>query len=72
ESVSSYVPFDSLAEVGGYAIQWIKAFKEKKNFSFSLYTCPKVNIKEADSLIMWWSQETGKKHRSIPQKLDRN
>jgi hypothetical protein len=61
DPISSYIPFDSVAEVGGYAIQWIKAFKRKKKYSFSQYTCPKVNIKEADSLIRWWLQETSKK-----------
>ena len=54
DPLSSFIPFDSVAEVGGYAIQWIKAFKEKRNYSFSLYTCPKVNTSEADSLIRWW------------------
>jgi len=63
DPISSHIPLDSIAEVGGYAIQWIKAFKENRNYSFRLYTCPKVNTAEADSLIKWWSQEMSKPHR---------
>jgi hypothetical protein len=63
DPISSYVPFDSLAEVGGYAIQWIKASKENRNYSFQLYTCPKVDTAEADSLIKWYTER--KKERLL-------
>jgi len=57
--LSSFLPFDSVSQVGGYAILMVKAYKEGKNFGFGLYICPKENDKEADSLIRWYSQKKG-------------
>ncbi len=50
---SSYIPNDS-AEVGGFAIEFIKAFKENKQVDLGLYSCPKINKKEAEEIKSWW------------------
>ncbi len=60
--LSSYIPIDSNAELGGYAIDMISSYREGRNFSFSLWTCPKESDQLADSLILWYSQR--KKTRS--------
>jgi hypothetical protein len=59
--LSSYIPLrtDS-AELGGYIISLIKSYKNKTKFSVWLYFCPKMDGKEADYLIDWWSKN--KKH----------
>ena len=51
--LSSYIPNDS-AEVGGFAIVFIKAFKENKQVDLGLYSCPKINKKEAEEIKGWW------------------
>ena len=53
--LSSYVPQDS-AEVGGFAIEFIKAFKENKKVDLGLYSCPKVNQKEVTEIKIWWKK----------------
>jgi hypothetical protein len=53
--LSSYIPNDS-AEVGGFAIEFVKAFKENRNVDLGLYSCPKVNLKEAKELKNWWKK----------------
>nr|WP_315152274.1 hypothetical protein [uncultured Flavobacterium sp.] len=50
--LSSYIPKDS-AEVGGFAIEFVKAFKENRKVDLGLYYCPKVNQKEAEELKSW-------------------
>ncbi len=56
DPLSSYLPTNDYAELGGYAILFLKQYKDKKDIRFSLYTCPKTNEKEADELIKWWTQ----------------
>ncbi|UPT69342.1 MAG: hypothetical protein M0D53_01920 [Flavobacterium sp. JAD_PAG50586_2] len=53
---SSYIPNDS-AQVGGFAIEFIKAFKENKKVNLGLYSCPKLNEKEAEELKVWWENQ---------------
>lgn len=53
--LSSYIPKDS-ADLGGYAIQLIESYKQKKKLTFGLYACPKTNKIEADKLVNWWNQ----------------
>ncbi|MBS1600624.1 MAG: hypothetical protein JST75_20535 [Bacteroidetes bacterium] len=55
--LSSTIPFKDSADLGGYAIAFIKAYKEKKKVNFGLYACPKTNNKDADELIKWWTQQ---------------
>lgn len=50
--LSSYIPKDS-AEVGGFAIEFLKAFKENRKVNLGLYSCPKVDKREALELKLW-------------------
>jgi hypothetical protein len=54
--LSSYLPIDS-AQLGGYAIKLISAYKEKVRPEFGLYDCPMTDDKRADELIQWWSKQ---------------
>ena len=55
--LSSYIPNDN-ANVGGYAIQLIAAYKAKIKVSFGLHACPKVDKAEAYKLIQWWTRQS--------------
>ena len=55
--LSSTIPFKDSADLGGYAIAFITAYKENKKVNFGLYACPKTNEKIADELIKWWTQQ---------------
>jgi hypothetical protein len=63
---SSYLPFRENANLGGYAIEFIKSYKEKKRLNFALWACPKTNEKEADALMEWWTQLRKSKSRGYP------
>jgi hypothetical protein len=52
--LSSYIPFNKTAELGGYAIALIKSYKINKPYSIGLYSCPQEDDREADELIRWW------------------
>jgi hypothetical protein len=55
--LSSYLPRRTdTAELGGYIISLIKSYKNKTRFSVGLHFCPKLDGKEADYLIDWWSK----------------
>src|SRR5690606_24561516 len=54
---SSYIPTNDSADLGGYAIWLIKAYKEKLSVSFGLHLCPKTNKRDADELIQWWTKQ---------------
>lgn len=54
--LSSYIPTDS-AQLGGYAIKLISAYKEKITLEFGLYDCPMTDDKKAQQLIEWWTHE---------------
>jgi hypothetical protein len=53
---SSYIPHDS-ANVGGYAIQLVKAYKQKQKVRFGLYACPKTNQQDVATLTDWWRKQ---------------
>jgi hypothetical protein len=55
--LSSYIPNDS-ANLGGYAIRLIEAYKEKRKITFGLHACPKVDKSVADKLIQWWTNQS--------------
>lgn len=57
--LSSTIPKDN-GEVGGFAIEFIKAFKENRKLDLGLYYCPKVNKKEAEELKVWWKSQHDK------------
>ncbi len=52
---SSIMEKDS-AELGGYAIAFIDAFRENRKFEFGLNFCPKTNERKSDELIKWWNE----------------
>ena len=54
--LSSYISTNDHAELGGYAICLINAYKEKRNVSFGLNACPKTNKVDANELIQWWTK----------------
>ena len=54
---SSYIPINDSADLGGYAIWLIKAYKENISVSFGLHFCPKSNKEDADELIRWWTKQ---------------
>jgi len=56
DPLSSYLPTNDYAELGGYAILLLKQYKDKKDIRFGLYDCPKTDEKAADELIKWWTQ----------------
>jgi hypothetical protein len=58
--LSSYIPLNKTAELGGYVIALINSYKINKPYSIGLYSCPQVDDKEADDLIHWW--ESKNKH----------
>ncbi len=53
---SSYIPHDS-ADVGGYAIRLVKAYRRKQKVHFGLYACPKTNQQEVATLTDWWAKQ---------------
>ena len=55
--LSSTIPFSDSADLGGYAIEFIKSFKENRKVDFGLYSCPKTNDTVADKLIQWWERK---------------
>lgn len=57
--ISSFLPLDSTANIGGFAIAMVNAYKEKEPVNFGLYTCPKFDKIEADLLKVWWEKNNG-------------
>jgi len=55
--LSFTIPFKDSADLGEYAIAFIKAYKQKEKVNFGLYACPKTNDKDAEELIKWWTQQ---------------
>lgn len=53
DPLSSRIPTDDYADLGGFAIFFLKNYRENGQ-SFGLYQCPKTNEKEADELLKWW------------------
>jgi len=50
--LSSYLPVNDSADLGGYAIMLLTAYKENKQISF-LWLCPTANEKKANQLLTW-------------------
>ncbi|WP_114788932.1 hypothetical protein U0035_04930 [Niabella yanshanensis] len=58
--LSSIIPTDS-AELGGYAIELITAYREKKTANFGLYKCPKQDSAVANKLLKWRAESKQKR-----------
>lgn len=57
DPLSSYLPTNDYAELGGYAMTILNFYKNKGEIRFPLYTCPKTNEEEADKLLKWWANQ---------------
>lgn len=55
--LSSTLPFDDFAEIGGFAAIYLKAIKENKKVDFGLYSCPKVDKELNAELVKWWNKK---------------
>ena len=58
--LSSSLPFNDYAEIGGYARIFIQSYKDKKKLQLGLYSCPKVDKEINDDLLKWWEKENKK------------
>jgi hypothetical protein len=56
--LSSYIPIKDTAELGGFAIDLIKSYKNNKPYSIWLYSCPHADDKEAEALLNWWKSKS--------------
>lgn len=54
--LAMYMPFKENTNLGGYAIEFIKSYKEKRRVNFAQNTCPEINEEDAANLISWWSE----------------
>lgn len=53
--LSSYIPVNNHADVGGYAIIFINSFRYKQKVDLGLYSCPKTDSKSVDEIRKWWA-----------------
>ena len=53
---SSHINLD-YAEVGGFAILFIKSYKENKQLNFGLNSNPKVDEKEIEIILNWYKNK---------------
>ncbi|MDD5571738.1 MAG: hypothetical protein PHD97_11380 [Bacteroidales bacterium] len=54
--VFSGVPEDNdFAELGGYAIEFINSYRQKRKVDFGLYSCPKTDNNEINEILDWWN-----------------
>jgi hypothetical protein len=54
------IPDDTCAEKGGFASQFIKTYRDKKQYRFGLFSCPRVDINLNLELTNWWKTEQKK------------
>lgn len=54
--LSSYIPTDEVADVGGYAIKFLNAFRNETKVSIGHYICPKTSPEEVEELRNWWNE----------------
>jgi hypothetical protein len=52
--LSSTIPTNVCANVGGYAIIFINSFRLKKKVDLGLYSCPKTDKKSVQEIKTWW------------------
>ncbi|GAA5024544.1 hypothetical protein GCM10011506_08240 [Marivirga lumbricoides] len=52
--LSSYIPIDDYAEIGGFARLFIQSYKENQPIDLGLYLCPKVDKLKNEELTQWW------------------
>ena len=52
--LSSYIPTNENADIGGYAIIFINSFRQKTRINLGLYKCPKTDKESVDEIMKWW------------------
>ena len=53
--LSSHIPTNMNADIGGYAIIFINSFRQKKRISLGLYNCPKTQKESVEEIMKWWT-----------------
>lgn len=53
--LSSYIPTNESADMGGYAILFINSFRQKSKISLGLFSCPKTNKQSIKEINQWWA-----------------
>jgi hypothetical protein len=59
--LSSFIPTKDHADIGGYAIIFINAYRQKTKVDLGLYSCPKTDKKSVDEITKWWTETKHKK-----------
>lgn len=54
--LSSNIPTNEKASIGGYAVLFIKSFKNKSKIDIGLYCCPETSEKEISAIKKWWNE----------------
>ncbi len=54
--LSSYIPTNKNADIGGYAIIFINSFRQKSKINLGLYSCPKTDKKSVEEINEWWTE----------------
>jgi hypothetical protein len=59
--LSSYIPTNKNADIGGYAIIFINSFRQKSKINLGLYSCPTTDQKSVEEITKWWTEYKKKK-----------
>ncbi|MCO5250867.1 MAG: hypothetical protein M9949_05525 [Candidatus Kapabacteria bacterium] len=54
--LSSNIPTEEDADVGGYAIKFLNAFRNQEKVSIGYYICPKTSPEEVEEIRNWWNE----------------
>ena len=55
--VYSGVPGDNdYSELGGYVIEFINSYIQKRQVDFGLYSCPRIDEGKVDEILNWWKE----------------
>lgn len=52
--LSSYIPTNMNADIGGYALLFINSFRQKSKIDFGQYSCPKTDEQSVEAINKWW------------------
>jgi hypothetical protein len=53
--LSSFLPRNQSAEIGGYAIIFINSFRQRTKIDLGLYSCPKTDKQSVEEITKWWT-----------------
>lgn len=53
--LSSYIPINNDADIGGYAIIFVNSFRQKTKIKLGLYNCPKTDKQSVKEINNWWT-----------------